>query len=274
MDAPLFDLTIDEIYSVNLIHNDTGARLVRNDRDCWAIVYKYEGETVYTVGDRQYISDRDSIILLPSGSDYRWVCTAAGHCAIIDFKCELEIDGILQYPVGDGDEFLKIFRRMEARMLSGDRLAKMSCIRDAYSILLKLWEQGKNEYTSSEKSAKLLPAVEHIFDNYMTDLCNDDLAALTGYSTVYFRKLFTSVYGVSPIEYVKRLRIKKAKEMLGTDHGSITDIALSIGYQSIFDFSRDFRKHTGTTPSAYSKKCHANTKNTSYIKQVGKHEKN
>jgi len=80
---------------------------------------------------------------------------------------------------------------------------------------------------------------------------NEDLAKLTGLSTIYFRRLFTEVFGVSPIAYVHKLRIKKAKEMLKSDYGNITDIAQSLGYLNIYDFSRAFKKHTGISPSKY-----------------------
>ena len=45
-------------------------------------------------------------------------------------------------------------------------------------------------------------------------ITNDELAAVAGMSTVYFRKLFTSIMGVSPITYVHQFRTEKAKEML------------------------------------------------------------
>ena len=38
---------------------------------------------------------------------------------------------------------------------------------------------------------------------------------------------------------------KKAKEMLQCDYGSITDIALSLGYNNIYEFSKDFKKMQG-----------------------------
>ena len=77
------------------------------------------------------------------------------------------------------------------------------------------------------------------------------LATITGFSTVYFRKLFTSMMGVSPITYVHRFRIEKAKEMLKSDYGTLSDMAQSLGYSSLYDFSRDFKKHTGVAPSKY-----------------------
>ena len=57
--------------------------------------------------------------------------------------------------------------------------------------------------------------------------------------------------GTSPIAYLHELRIKKAKDMLGSDYGTLSDVALSLGYTSLYDFSRDFKKRTGTAPSRY-----------------------
>ena len=90
--------------------------------------------------------------------------------------------------------------------------------------------------------------------NYNIKIRNDELAALTGVSTVYFRKLFTEVMGQSPIDYIQSLRIQKAKEMLQSDYGSITDVASALGYQSIYDFSRAFKKRVGMSPIQYKKR--------------------
>lgn len=76
-------------------------------------------------------------------------------------------------------------------------------------------------------------------------------AVIAGLSTAYFRKLFVEVMGTTPLDYLHKIRIKKAKEMLKSDYGSITDIAHSLGYLNIYGFSRDFKKYTGVPPSKY-----------------------
>ena len=44
---------------------------------------------------------------------------------------------------------------------------------------------------------------------------------------------------------------EKAKQMLRSDYGSLSHVALSLGYANLYDFSRDFKKHTGIAPSKY-----------------------
>ena len=51
--------------------------------------------------------------------------------------------------------------------------------------------------------------------------------------------------------YGKPRSAQQAKEMLRSDYGSLADVAFSLGYSNIYDFSRDFKKHTGVPPSKY-----------------------
>ena len=130
-------------------------------------------------------------------------------------------------------------------------MVELESIKDTYSILLALTQAVSERYLPTEKQRKLAPAIEYISQNYYKSITNDSLAAITGLSTVYFRKLFTSIMGVSPITYVHQLRIEKAKAMLKSDYGTVSNIAESLGYRNVYDFSRDFKKHTGVAPSRF-----------------------
>ncbi|MCQ6956406.1 AraC family transcriptional regulator [Mucilaginibacter sp. JC4] len=67
-----------------------------------------------------------------------------------------------------------------------------------------------------------------------------------GYSK--FRKLFKSKCGISPNQYHLNLRLDKAKEMMITTNLSVNEIADQTGFDSIFYFSRVFKKKTGLSP--------------------------
>ncbi len=60
--------------------------------------------------------------------------------------------------------------------------------------------------------------------------------------------------GISPINYIQQLRIKKAKEMLKSDYSKISLIAETVGYSNIYHFSKTFKQITGYSPTEYDKK--------------------
>ena len=63
--------------------------------------------------------------------------------------------------------------------------------------------------------------------------------------------VFKSVTGLTPIDYLRRLRIEKAKEFLAVQGNSVTDIALKTGFSSVQHFSTVFHKYTGESPRDY-----------------------
>lgn len=247
----LLNLIINKVYSATTMYSETNARGKRVNRSCWAIILKYEGETIYSSKGKTYISNINKMVIIPKGCSYEWISTKSGHYAVIEFESSCVHDNIIHFPAVNGEILLNCFQDMEYKRTFKKPMFEMESIRDTYSVILKLTESEQKKYVPTEKLKKLDPAIEYISKNYNKKIKNDDLALLTGLSTVYFRKLFTDVFHISPITYVHQLRIKKAKEMLKSDYGSITDIAYSLGYLNIYDFSRDFKKYTGVSPSNY-----------------------
>jgi len=248
----LSDLIITRIHSVSTLYTPENAKIKRSDRGCWALVCKYEGETVYTSGKERLLSDLNHVVLLPKGCSYDWLCTKSGHFCIIEFESALTASAPISIPVKNGERILKMFRDLEHKRNLKKPMTALESIRDTYSILLALTEARSDRYFPTEKQLKIAPAVEYISLHYNEHITNDGLAAVAGMSTVYFRKLFTSVMGVSPMVYVHNLRIEKAKEMLKSDYGTLSDIAQSLGYPSLYYFSSAFKKHTGVSPSKYA----------------------
>ena len=62
---------------------------------------------------------------------------------------------------------------------------------------------------------------------------------------------FRKELGISPIQYLQRIRIGEAQTLLGSSDLSIRDIALRVGYNSAENMYLAFRKHTGMSPSRY-----------------------
>lgn len=84
-----------------------------------------------------------------------------------------------------------------------------------------------------------------------TQIGLDELAGVVGLSRFYFCTAFREATGTTPHEWLVRLRIEKARQLLADPAFPITDIALAVGYETPSSFSAAFRKITGTTPSIY-----------------------
>ncbi len=247
----LSNLVITKVHSISTFYTPKDTKNRRNDRPRWAVVIKYEGETVYTTNGKPFLSDLGHVVILPRGCCYDWQCTRAGHFSIIEFESEKTFEEPFSFSVKNGEKILKMFKDLEYKRNLRKPMAELESIRDTYSIILALTQNEEKQYLPTEKQQKISPAIEYISRHYNENITNDALAAIAGLSTVYFRKLFTGVMGVSPIAYVHRFRIEKAKEMLKSDYGTLSDMAQSLGYSSLYDFSRDFKKHTGVAPSKY-----------------------
>lgn len=83
------------------------------------------------------------------------------------------------------------------------------------------------------------------------DLSTTDTAAQVNLSVSRFRHLFKSETGMSPVRYVKTLKLKKAKELLETTSLSIKQIMAEVGIKDKSNFCRDFKKTYGLSPVKY-----------------------
>lgn len=92
---------------------------------------------------------------------------------------------------------------------------------------------------------------EYLRANLASTVSVADLARLAGLSTSHFSALFKASSGYGVVEYVKRLRSARARELLMTTNLSVGEIATQIGYADAFYFSRQFRAVNGTSPSAF-----------------------
>lgn len=91
--------------------------------------------------------------------------------------------------------------------------------------------------------------IRYIDEHLGTDIHLTDLANLVRLSPYYFSRSFTVAFGVSPYRYILTRRIERAKEMMLKQDANLLAIAISVGFAGSSQFSRAFRKITGTTPS-------------------------
>ena len=96
-------------------------------------------------------------------------------------------------------------------------------------------------------------ALEYIEANFAKNLRMSDIAEAIFVSETYLRRLFTECSSISPVDYIKMTKIKKACEMLENNSVNINEIAYQIGYTNMATFIRHFKQITGETPKQWRK---------------------
>ncbi len=76
-------------------------------------------------------------------------------------------------------------------------------------------------------------------------------------SPFHFLRIFRSVTGVTPHQYLLRLRLQRAAASLRSEPGKIVDIALDCGFGDVSNFNRMFRAEIGVSPREWRKQAGA-----------------
>lgn len=121
-------------------------------------------------------------------------------------------------------------------------------------LLLKELEKEINQLLSSsagEKSKAVEKAKVYIRENIYSRLMLQDVAEAVGLSPGYLSTLFKKVCHMSLIDYINQSKVEKAMEMMDGGQERISDIALSLGFDNIYYFSKVFKKVAGMPPTSY-----------------------
>jgi AraC-like DNA-binding protein len=105
---------------------------------------------------------------------------------------------------------------------------------------------------SGYMSAGMNKALAHIRENLTRPFGEEELAEIAGQSTSAFSRAFRQHTGMSLVQYVKRLRINLACQILMSDEQApITSICFEVGYNNLSNFNRQFLAEKGMTPSQF-----------------------
>src|SRR4051794_17708900 len=92
---------------------------------------------------------------------------------------------------------------------------------------------------------------DHLREHLTAPVRLPELAELAGFSTSHFSARFRAFTGYSVIEYVKRLRMARARQLLLTTDRTIAEISVAVGYPDPFYFSRVFHRVNEISPSDF-----------------------
>lgn len=163
--------------------------------------------------------------------------------------------GLFTYQ-GDRDAILFYLNRLLEEVQYGNSDFETVCQNIIEILVIKL-QRAKNIIIHNHKAQQLsqpIVLVKHyINQNYRDQITLDILAKVGNINKYYLSHTFKQEVGISPIEYLTRVRIKESQILLETTNYTIAEIALFNGFSSQSFFSQAFRREVNQSPSAFRK---------------------
>lgn len=119
----------------------------------------------------------------------------------------------------------------------------------------KIAKEQKNDLAEGKIPDAMIRVQNYIEQNFTNAIFLQNLAAIANCSVPHFCFLFKKYFSVSPIHYVTNLKMEKAKYLLGNINYNVGEIADSLGYKDIYQFSKLFKVHIGVSPLQFRKNC-------------------
>lgn len=214
------------------------------------LTFVHEGKLSYVIDSNAFTVEAGQAMYCPYGSErYRVRGTENAVYTSLNFRLSPENKLSLPYHIYDAEspEIRYYLDRIIALYDRSSEYEKAKC--DAftalivYSLLETVTGSMDNKYVADIK--------EYIATRWNQKLSLSEIANHVHLSPSYSSALFKDSTGVSIMDYIIRLRIDKAGEMLKYSDRLISEIAEISGFCDIFYFSRTFKKHKGMSPAQY-----------------------
>ncbi|TMO09362.1 AraC family transcriptional regulator [Pseudoalteromonas sp. S558] len=105
--------------------------------------------------------------------------------------------------------------------------------------------------------ARIARTLSTMHSSYANQITVEGLAEDVNMSVSSFHRAFKQVTFESPLQYLKKVRLAKAKELIITSGSKANEAALKVGYTSASQFSREFKRHFNKTPSEVVTQLHS-----------------
>lgn len=264
--------------------HDTSWTMEPNIHDYYELVYMRKGNTVFEIEGQEISLGPNDIVIIKPRQHHRFIVKSeiGSDFIVMHFKFENRISGehseipledflrfvssketgpCIKLKVSQKNEIIVLLNRIMKERESdepGSEFLKYLLVLEMFVLLsraLKMeWESSIK--SKSPKLRELIDiSIKYIHNNFERDISLGDVARYVFLSPSYFTRAFKEETGQSPISYLLKLRIERAKELLADTSLKISEIALNVGFSNQQRFNEMFKKHVKMTPLQYRKKA-------------------
>jgi AraC-like DNA-binding protein len=248
---------------------ELGYRLLRRTVPDYNLLYAREGSFVWVIAGVEQPLVGGGLLIVPPGVPHE-AYSQSGRFDLLSLHVELRLPGgrdaldllgvprIRRVPAGGWLEGyllggLREFDRAEVEGGSMERTMRM--LRHWASLVTWQLIQDDAEAGRLSPTKPLDPLAARVLDELGRRLDRptqlEDLVRITGFSAQHLNRVLRQELGVTPLQYLTRMRLERAAEALREGRLTVRGIAQQVGYEDPYYFSRLFKQRYGRSPSQY-----------------------
>lgn len=255
-----------------------------NKHQAFELIYVLHGQEKIEIANETLMLKSDDFVLIPPGFDH--ICTAIQNLKYFCFHFDIDDPNFIIHLIQNSPIYFPstsqlnhkitpILDNMDITIKANgiytfeDEVRIQIYLSQLLIVFNSLAELSTNTVDSNKsKYAKLISEkIKSEINEYVLFFTNADqtynandfpvppkvteIIKSLKISEGYGNRVFKEVYGFSPREYMSKLKIGWAQQMLSKPQFTINEIARALGYQNSTHFSRQFKRWTGETPKNY-----------------------
>ena len=240
-------------YDMDLRVNCCGLGVLRKEWQCQKIksrndfylIYLLSGVIMGDIGGEPVRMESGSVVCILPGTEYlfgsempasektiySWLHFTGREAERMVLGSGLTLNKA--YSVGHCDEVFSFYERLFSEFRNmGESFEYDSTAHLRYILYVFGKAMRKNSVNRLDKS------IRYIYTHLRHEITVEELAAMEYLGVSRYRELFKSITGLSPIEYITRLRISRAKDLLTQNDASIEEVGEASGYENRYYFQR------------------------------------
>ncbi|WP_162248927.1 helix-turn-helix domain-containing protein [Paenibacillus sp. Root52] len=215
------------------------------------------GKAVYKVNDEYVEVNQGDLICIPQ--DSRRSATTDANNPIESFAINFQLYDIkgnhveLPFPlithIGFSEELLSLYNELTLVWLKKEPGFEIKAHALLLMILHQYFKRFYYKINVQNIDSRIQKTIRYILNNLHHPIKVEELANIAGVTTAYYGTLFKKCTGSSVKEYINKMKISNAENILLSGEFTVMDAAYKCGFEDIFYFSKLFKKIKGYPPS-------------------------
>ena len=215
-------------------------------RPCASLSFRINGTGVFEIGDKRLTVNKGDVLFIPANTPYKVEYSVSESIVVHFEQCNYYIPESIS-PQNQSATYVRFQKLLEV-------WNREHSVNQAKSMIYDILYRVENDSRAMPKDVAFDRCVDYIDKHYFDTKLDVEQICNVGYISVSsLQRAFKEYFGISPKQYIIKLRMNMAVELLMKNELSIAEIASACGFTDEKYFSRAFKNKYGYPPSQLRK---------------------